>query len=179
MRMDRIESLAMAYATRRDALREKVDEAQKELDAVKRRHRAVLRRRIGAAANARAELLAAVETSRSLFTRPRTRLLSGIKVGWRKRPGRIEVEDEAATIAAIRRKLSDEDAERLIVIRERLNRRGLRGLAASELMRIGAAAVEDTDEPVAIPADSEIDKLVDALMEGDEAGGELIEEEAA
>ena len=179
MRMDQIERLAMAYATKRDALREKVDEAQAELDAVKRKHRVVLRRRIGAVMHARAELRAAVESSASLFVKPRTRLLSGIKVGWRKRPGRIEIEDEAATITAIRRKLTDEDAERLIQVRERLNRRGLRDLSARELMRIGAVAVEDTDEPVVIPADSEIDKLVDALMEGDDEDAEPAEEEAA
>ena len=179
MRMDQIERLAMAYATKRDALREKVDEAQAELDAVKRKHRVVLRRRVDAAVNAKAELQAAVESSAPLFVKPRTRLLSGIKVGWRKRPGRIEIEDEAVTIEAIRRKLGEDAAERLIQVRERLNRRGLRDLPARELMRIGAVAVEDTDEPVVIPADSEIDKLVDALMDGAEQAAEPAEEEAA
>ena len=166
--MDEIERLATEYARRRDVLRETVDEAQAALDRVKRAHRASLRRRTGAAANVRAELLAAVEASPALFRQPRTRMLSGIKVGWRKRPGRIELDDEAATISAIRRKLDDEAAARLIRVSEKVLRGALRTLSARDLMRIGALAVEADDEPIAIPADSEIDKLVAALLDGDE-----------
>lgn len=69
---DEIERLATAYACRRDALRETVEEAQAALDRVKRDHHATLRRQIGAPANARAELLAAVESSPALFRRPRS-----------------------------------------------------------------------------------------------------------
>ena len=173
--MDEIERLATAYAVRRDALSETVEEAQEALDRVKRGHRAALRRRIGAAANARAELLAAVESSPALFRRPRTRLLSGIRVGWRKRPGRIELDDEAATINAIRRKLDGEAAARLIRVSEKVVRGALRELSARDLMRIGALTVEADDEPIAIPADGEIDKLVAALLDG----GEPAEQEAA
>ena len=173
--MDEIERLAQEYAKRRTYLRERIEQAQAEVDAVKRRHYTILRRRIDAAANARADLLAAVGEAAELFRKPRTRLLHGIKVGWRKRPGRIEIEDEAATIAAIRRKLSEDAAEDLIQVRERLDRRGLRNLSARDLMRIGAVAVADSDEPIAIPADSEIDKLVDALLDG----AEDVEQEAA
>ena len=174
--MDDIERLASEYARRRDALRETAGEAQAAVERAKRGHRAALRRRIGAAVNAHAELLGTIERSPGLFQRPRTRLLSGIKVGWRKRPGRIEIEDEAATIDAIRRKLGDEMAEQLIRIRERVVLRALRELPARDLLRIGAVAVEDADEPVAIPADSEIDKLVDALLDGEE--GDRIEEQS-
>jgi len=166
--MQEIERLTAEYARRRDDLRRTVDAAQAELDRVKRSHRAALRRRAGAAANARAELLAAIQAAKGLFAKPRTRLLSGIRVGWLKRPGRVEVEDEPAAIAAIRRKLGIEQADRLIQVREKLNRRALRDLSARDLMRIGAVAVMDCDEPVAIPADGEIDKLVDALLEGAE-----------
>ena len=173
--MDEIERLATAYAGRRDALRETVEEAQAALDRVKRDHRAALRRRIGAAVNARAELLAAVESSPALFRRPRTWLLSGIRVGWRKRPGRIEFDDEAATINAIRRKLDSEAAARLIRVSEKVVRGALSELSARDLMRIGALAVEADDEPIAIPADGEIDKLVAALLDG----GEPAEQEAA
>ena len=174
--MTEIEALASEYAKRRDALRERVEAAKAEVDAIKRRHRPFLRRRIDMAANARADLLAAIEAAPGLFRKPRTRLLNGIKVGWRKRPGRIEVSDESEAIEAIRRKLGEEAAEGLIQVREKLNRRGLRDLSARDLMRIGAVAIADSDEPIAIHADSEIDKLVDALLDGAEQGEQ---EEAA
>lgn len=169
--MEEIERLASEYARRRTYLRERIEQAQAEVDAVKRRHHAILRRRIDAAANARGDLLAALSDAPELFRKPKTRLLHGIKVGWRKRPGKIEVEDEAATIAAIKRKLGDDATENLIQVIEKLDRRGLRNLSARDLMRIGAVAVEAVDEPIAIPADSGIDKLVDALLDG-------VEEEA-
>ena len=172
MTMNEIERLTAEYARRRDDLRETVDAAQKEMDRVKRSHRAALRRRAGAAADVRAVLLAAIEAGKELFAKPRTRLLSGIRVGWFKRPDRIEVEDESAAIAAIRRKLSAEQADQLIQARERLNRRALRELSARDLMRIGVEAVMDVEEPIAKPADSAIDKLVDALLEGAEQNGQ-------
>ena len=175
MTLDEIERLASEYARRRTYLRERIEQAQAEVDAVKRRHHVILRRRIDAATNARGDLLAALGEAAEMFRKPRTRLLHGIKVGWRKRPGRIEIEDEAATIAAIKRKLSEDAAEDLIQVRERLDRRGLRNLSARDLMRIGAVAAADSDEPIAIPADSEIDKLVDALLDG----AEDVEQEAA
>lgn len=54
-------------------------------------------------------------------------------------------------------------------------RGALRELSARDLMRIGALTVEAADEPIAIPADGEIDKLVAALLDG----GEPAEQEAA
>ena len=173
--MNEIEELASKYARARDALRERIREAQTAVDAVKRRHHAVLRRRIDAVKNAHRDLLDTVEESPELFAKPKTRLLHGIKVGWRKRPGRIEVTDEAATISAIKKKFDENTVEKLVQVREKLNRRGLRDLSARDLMRIGAVAIADSDEPIALLTDSETDKLVDALLEVDEP----IEEEAA
>ena len=72
--MNEIEELASEYAKRRDALRERVEAAKAEVDAIKRRHRPFLRRRIDMAANARADLLAAHGSgARSLFRSVRGR----------------------------------------------------------------------------------------------------------
>ena len=87
----------------------------------------------------------------------------------------IEFDDEEATINTIRRKLDGEAAARLIRVSEKVVRGALRELSARDLMRIGALAVEADDEPIAIPADGEIDKLVAALLDG----GEPAEQEAA
>ncbi len=177
--MDEIEALASEYARKRDALRDKVQQAQADVEAVKRRHHTVLRRRIDAAKNAHADLLEAVKESPQMFRRPKTRMLHGIRVGWKKQPGKIEIEDAEVTIAAIKRKMDDDAVEVLIDIHERLNKRGLRNLSTRDLLRIGAVAVEAVDKPIAHAADSEVDKLVDALMDADEADDETIEEEAA
>lgn len=177
--MNEIEELASAYSRARDELRDRVQQVQEDIDGVKRRHRSVLRRRIDAAKNAHNNLLEAVKESPEMFRRPKTRMLHGIRVGWIKQPGKVEVADEEVTISAIKRKLDDDQVEALIDIHEKLNKRSLRKLPARDLLRIGAVAVDAVDKPIARSTDSETDKLVDALMDGAETDDETIEEEAA
>ncbi|MDE0203331.1 MAG: hypothetical protein OXK73_12950 [Rhodospirillaceae bacterium] len=169
--LDDITALCRAYADAREALEEITDSiAQDRRQAVRRRLRA-LKARVVEASAAKEALKAALAGAPELFEKPRTRAIEGIKVGFRKQPGRIEVADEARSIGRVRVKLP-EKAEALIVTRETLDRNALKQLSVKELASIGAVLADDEDEVVIKAAKTDLDKLVDALLDDGEEAGE-------
>ena len=112
----------------------------------------------------------ALADSPELFVKPRTRALEGIKVGFRKLPGRFEMADEGRTIKRIRERMPEREDE-FVRVKESVDRAALKKLATGELARIGVTLVETGDEVVIAVAKTDLlDKLVEALLvEGEEA----------
>ena len=164
--IEEIDRLTEVYATARLALSEKMDVVNQELTAVKRRYLRSLRGLADKALAARSDLSAAIDGGRALFEKPRTRVLHGIKVGLAKNKGRFECDDEAKSIALIRKHMNPQTAALLVNVTEKLNKAALNELDAAELKRIGVRVAGAGDELVIKPADGEIEKLVDALLEG-------------
>ena len=107
-----------------------------------------------------------------MFVRPRTRALEGVKVGYRKMPGRI-VCDEARAVARIRELHPEREAD-LVRVRESLDRAALRRLDSQTLASIGVSIAHVEDEIVIAAAGADIDRLVDAMLYEvkDDDGGE-------
>lgn len=164
--IEEIDRLTEVYATARLALSEKMDVVNQELTAVKRRYLRSLRGLADKALAARSDLSGAIDGARELFEKPRTRVLHGIKVGLAKNKGRFECDDEAKTIALIRKHMNPGSAALLVNVTEKLNKAALNELDAAELKKIGVRVAGAGDELVIKPADGEIEKLVDALLEG-------------
>ena len=125
-----------------------------------------LKARVAEVSAARDELREAIAANPELFERPRTRALEGIKVGYRKQPGRVEC-DEERSIARIRKLYPDREAD-LVRVRESLIRSALKNLDAKTLASIGATVIQVADQIVIAAADDDLDKLVDALLSDDE-----------
>ena len=167
MTLDEIATLARAFARARETLETITEEIEGERrQAVRRRLRA-LKARIADAKVAEAELRAALAQAPGLFTKPRTRAFDGVRVGYRKMPGRFEIADEARAIGRVRDKLPAHEAA-LVRVKESLNRAALKGLDARDLAKIGVAAVDTDDEIVIETPSSDLDKLVDALLADDD-----------
>ncbi len=162
--LEQIERLAEEYAEHRRELAAHLDRLQLELDEVKRRHLPRLRDLAADAAIAGGDLKAAVEESPELFTRPRTRVLHGIKVGFTKGKGKVVWDDEARVIERIRKLLPESQAELLIRVRESVHKPGLYDLTTADLKRLGVRIEDTGDAVVCKPVDSEIDKLVAQLV---------------
>lgn len=167
--MDEIVALARTYAKARDALEATGEEIrQLQRKAVRDRLRG-LRSRVAEVAAAHDALKAAIQGRPGLFVKPRTVAVDGVKFGFRKQTGALDIGDEAQTIALLRKKLPAL-ADTLINVRETLDKKGLRKLPAADLARIGVTIDDPTDEVVIATAESDIDKLVDALLDdGEEA----------
>ena len=167
MTLDEIATLARAYVSAREALESVAYDIKRERRRVVRRRLRALKARAAEASAAKDALRAAIEAVPALFARPRTRALEGVKVGYRKMPGRFEIEDEARTVERVRVRLPGrEDA--LIRVKEAIDRAALKHLKARELAQIGVALVEPDDEVVIATAPSDLDKLVDALLADDD-----------
>lgn len=161
--LEHIEQQAARYAYARGQAAELSRLVADEIEAVKRRHRARLQ-------NAAAILMAeyqrlhdAVEAAPELFERPRTQVYAGIRVGYQKGKGGIEIPDPARTVALIRRHLP-EMAAALLAEKVTPVKSALAQLAVAELKRIGCLVVDAADQVVVKPVDTAVDKWLDAML---------------
>jgi len=172
--MDEIERRTREYAEARELLAARVQAMQEEIETIKRRRLRGIKRAVAVAAEAHDRLRAAIEASPELFRRPRTLVIAGVRVGFTKGSGRLVFDDPGRVVALIRRHFP-EQADALIRVKEEPVRKALAQLSVAELKRVGVR-VEDTGDQVVIkPTDSDVDKLVNALL----ADAERIEAEAA
>lgn len=151
----------------RDALASAVSAMQSEVDAIKHRHLPSIRRLVINAHAANAELSSAIEAAPELFEKPRTRVMHGIKLGYAKSKGKLEWDKPALVIKRIHKNMPDQ-AEVLIRVSESPSRPALAELDASSLKKLGVRISGGEDQIVLKPVDSELDKLVDSLLEDTE-----------
>lgn len=161
--MDTIETQAKAFATARAELAERLTTLREEQDAAKRRRLQGIKNSLERVQNAYAELRGSVEASAALFEQPKTRVLHGVRVGWMKQRGKLEIADRDGIVERIRKLLGDEAAA-YIKVTEAPVMTALANLPARDLRRIGITLTDDVDAVVIKAADGEPDKLIDALV---------------
>lgn len=176
MTLHEIEQLAERYADDRSAVADRVTALQASIEQAKREALPAIRQAVRRATESRDRLYAAIEDAPDLFRKPRTRVLSGVKVGFKKAKGKVEMDDEEKVIARIRAQLPAEQAELLIRVRESVHKPAVYDLTAGDLKRLGIRIADDCDQVVVQPTDGEVDKLVDALLGSDARD---LDEEAA
>ena len=166
--MNEIEVKAQAYGAAREALAGVLAALDDETRALRKKYLARIRNLVAKAKEHRAELHALIAESPVLFVKPRTKILHGVKCGFRKGKGKVEFDDEDAVIARIRKLLPEEQAELLISVKESVSKTAVCDLSVEDLKRLGIR-VEGTVDVVEIKdAAGEVDKLVEALLK-DEA----------
>ena len=172
--LSEIEQLTREYSLARQALREKVEALNDEIEKLKRRKLPLIRKLVEKAAEAEARLKAAVEESPEMFQRPRTYTWHGIKVGFQKQKGKLTWDDDEKVVRLIK-KHYPEDWEIYVKVTEKPLKSALEKLSAAELKKLGVNVTEDQDVVVIKSMDSEIDKLVSALLKGAEDAEEMRE----
>lgn len=116
-------------------------------------------------AEAYAWLLALVEESPGEFKRPRSLLVDGVKVGYRKEQDGLDYDSEEAVIARIF--ALDEFsalAQALVRIERHLNIEALETLEAGQRRLLGIRTVTGADQPFISFADTDVEKLVKAIL---------------
>ncbi|MES9873124.1 MAG: hypothetical protein ABW146_08430 [Candidatus Sedimenticola sp. 6PFRAG7] len=167
-----IERTAKHYANKRQILRERLDAYEDELRKIKLRHYKGIRAAQIAASQAEDRLHIAIESAPELFQKPKTHNLNGIRCGYQRSKGKIET--TAKTCDLIRKHLPDQ-ADVLIKSTEAPISKALDQLSAAELKKIGAKVIPGKDRIHIKATDSDLDKLVDALMKEAREQGELQE----
>lgn len=167
-----IEGRAKQYRSSRDLLGERVRQLQDQLDQARRAAEPVIRSALQLAKAAEAELVSAIAASPALFKRPKTVVFHGVKLGFEKGKGKVVIADKDKTISLIRKHLDEDQAELLIKVKESVVKSAAQQLAASDLKRIGIE-ISDTGEIVVVrPVDSELDKMLDALLKAEDTTAE-------
>ncbi|MFQ5776343.1 MAG: hypothetical protein ACE5GS_17630 [Kiloniellaceae bacterium] len=162
--IEAIDRLAADLAAARAALGQRMQAAEDDFQAVRRRHGRALSSAVGRAARAYDRLHAAVEAARALFAAgPRTRTLHGIRLGLVKGRGQLVWDDEAALVARIKA-VYGYNAGHLLKLTETPIKARLSDLPAADLKRLGVRVVGTEDQVFIKVADSEIDKRVAALL---------------
>jgi hypothetical protein len=163
-----IEARTKNYADARALLGTRLQQLQDRIEAMRREAMPLIRSALATAKAAEAELSAGISAGPGLFKRPRTYVFHGVRVGIEKGKGVVRIEDPARTVQLIRRHLGAEEAELLVKVSETPIKSALANLPASDLKRVGVEIVDSGDQVVIRPVDSELDKMLNALLEADE-----------
>jgi hypothetical protein len=159
-----IEQLTSDYARLRADLAALVGELHDGIAQLKRRAMPAISHAAAEAGSAGNALREALTAAPHLFARPRTRVIAGIKIGYQKQRGQVVIDDEAATIRRMREQFPPEQCELLIRIRESVHKPAVYDLTAGDLKRVSIRIEDDSDTVVIRPIDSDIDRIVDALL---------------
>lgn len=161
-----IEVLTREYADSYQNLASDVEVLEAAIRTFKKKALPGIKRAAQAAAVAKEKLKAAIEAAPALFEKPRTRLFHGVKVGFVKAKGTIEWDDADRVRILIERHLSDK-MDMLCKVTYRPLKDAIAQLPATDIKRIGCRVVETGDQVLVKVADSDIERMVDALFRGE------------
>lgn len=159
-----IDKKTMDYAAAHQVLKDRMMELEDEVTKIRRKMLPGIRRASANAAEVKAALIRMIDDSREHFDAPKTRIFHGVKIGLQKGKGKLTWDDDELVVRLIKKHFPEETWEVLIKTTERPRKDGLNGLDVKELRKVGVSAEETADQVVVKPTDSEIDKLVDALL---------------
>ena len=162
-----IEKSCEELEAKRTTVRERIQRMREEIAEVRARHMPGVREAVAAARTGRERLQVDVEASPELFGRPKTRTFHNIRVGYKKRPGRISWKNAAKVVEGIKKQLPDK-AQALLRTKEEPVKAALGQLPATELKRLGVQVTHDQDVAVVEPTGDAVDKAVDGLIQTDD-----------
>jgi hypothetical protein len=158
-----IEERARKYAGAREHLSGIVAALNEGIEELKRGHMKRLKKAVATAAEHHDALKALIEDAPDLFVKPRTVVFHGIKLGYQKGKGKIEWDDPDQVVRLIKKHFPDQ-ADVLVATTERPAKDALAQLTAAELKKLGISVTDGGDAVLIKPADSAVDKMVDALL---------------
>ena len=160
------ERLAQDLSGARMMLKEVVSSLETEISVLKKKQLPAIRKWASASAERQTALHQAIEENPGEFVKPRSRILHGIKFGIQKKKGEVTWEDEERVIFLIKKHFP-ELIEGLIRVKETPIKNALVEMAAVDLKKLGVSVENDTDEVFIKATDSEIDKIVDAILKAE------------
>jgi len=182
MTLTEIEKQVKEYSDARKLLRDRVENLEDEIRASKKKLIPGIRSAVESAKEKHAGLKASIEGSKDLFVQPRTLTLFGIKFGLMKQKGALSwgkgKKAAEAVVKLLKRMFPEGDGWKTYVkTTEEPMKKTLSTLTIAELKKLGVEVTNDGDAVVIEDTASEIDKLVDKLL--DEKTDAEEEQEAA
>jgi hypothetical protein len=161
--IETITEQCQAYAGKHAELAAIVERIETLRRRVVEQHTPQLKAAIQALADQREQLTTSIARRPDLFDKPRTRMLHGVKVGFRKQTGRLLIPNVEFTVKRLKELYIDQLGV-LIKTTEKPIKTALAELPANDLKKLGVTVTNDTDEVVVKVTDSDIDKVIAALL---------------
>jgi hypothetical protein len=158
-----IEAAAKKHADNRDALKQIVQALNDQIAAIKRVALPDIKRAVARAAESEHQLRADIAAAPDLFVQPRTVIFHGLKCGYEKGKLKLVCPDPDQACDLIRKHFPDL-AETLIVTKLSPNKKALAELGPKDLKRLGLSLEDPGDQIVIRAVDSDVDKIVTALL---------------
>ena len=89
--------------------------------------------------------------------------INNVKFGYRKKTGKIEIDNEEFTINKLQ-ELFPENADMYLSKKISVSKKALDSLTAAELKKVGVNVIQDSSEAFVKLTDDEVQKLIDALV---------------
>lgn len=162
--MTLIEECTERHAANYNALANVMAEAEGKIAAIKAEYAPALRDLVDRYKLTHDALNAHILANPKLFEKPRTRVLHGFKVGFRKLEGKIVFRDEEKSVALAAEHLSDKQWCLVVRVSESINKDAAAQLPAATLKKIGGEITDPVDQVVIQSATGDVTKLVEALI---------------
>lgn len=162
-KMSAIEQRAKALADARATMSDIVTALNDRIEALHRQHMRGLKAAVHAVAEQHDKLKALIEEHPALFTKPKTVVMHGLKVGFKKGPGKVEF-DDADKVVKLIEKHFPEQVELLAPSERKVSKDALQLMNAVDLKKLGVKVTGTGDAVLIAPVDSQVDKLLKALL---------------
>ncbi len=175
MTLTEIEKLAREFSDARKALRDRVEKLEEIIRRLKKRQLPGIRSAVEAAKEKQAKLSDAISLNPELFEKPRTMTLFGIRFGIAKQKGKLDWgkgKEAARAVVKLIKKFFPDSWKTYVKVEEKPIKKTLAILPGGDLKKLGIQVTEAGDAVMIEPVDSEVDKLVDALLNEKKEGEE-------
>lgn len=166
-----IEKHTREYADKRDTLTQRIQVLKDAQEALRREHIAGIIRATRSAKEAYVALRMRIAEHPGTFTKPRTHIFSGVRVGYMKGKGKLNMPKNIVEL--INKKLPDQ-ADVLINTTYKPVASALQNLDACDLKKLGITITDSGDEIVIKNTDSDIEKMVGAILQLDEVNDDTV-----
>ena len=163
MKLLEIEEAARDFSAKSKILRNYHEDLNSEIETVKGRYIDKIKEVSGLAGESYQLLLTLVKDASELFQEKKSMTISGVKFGYQKKKGKLEILNEEATINKIKENYADK-AELYINTKYSLVKKALDTLPAMDLKKLGVSVIQDTDEAFVKLTDDEVQKLIEAMV---------------
>lgn len=161
--LNEIDGKTKLFADARTRLADQVRMLNDAVETAKRKHMPLIKEHLGRCAQHSSDLQALIAASPELFVKPRSQVLHGVKVGFQKMPGVIAWASLDALVKRVRAHFPKQ-FDVLIKTTYKPVKKALQQLPATDLKKIGCTVSADSDEVLIKDTNSDVDKLVDALL---------------
>ena len=159
-----LDKMVEAHAANYNRLANTMAELEGKIASLKAEYLPALRAAVADVKFTHEALNATIIARPELFNKPRTRVLHGFKVGFRKLEGKIVFRDEEKSVALAAEHLNDKEWCLVVRVSESINKDAAAQLPAATLKKIGGEITDPVDQVVIQSATGDVTKLVEALI---------------